>query len=103
MKPICIPCQRFFRCKKNDFPFIECMPITVANPADMSAPALESGAASEVLWTPYKLWNGDKWECEGCGAQIVVGVAQRPIAEHYQPEFQKYVDAIKPQLQVNDC
>lgn len=59
------------------------------------------GVLNADQWRPYKLWAGDKWECEGCGAQIVVGVAQRPIAEHYQPEFAKYATA--SQLQVNDC
>ena len=26
MKPICVPCQRFYRPKKNGFMFIEAMP-----------------------------------------------------------------------------
>jgi hypothetical protein len=61
------------------------------------------GTATPERWRPYKLWNGDKWECEGCGAQIVVGVARQPIAEHYQPEFDKARAYFNPQLQVNDC
>ncbi len=54
-------------------------------------------------WVPYKLWFGDRWECEGCGASIVVGVAQRPLAEHFQPSFAREVAHHAPQLQVNDC
>ena len=96
MKPICIPCKRFFRCKKNDYPFIEAMPIGDAGLA-------EPGTATPEHWKPYKLWLGDKWQCEGCGAQIVVGVAQQPLAEHYRPEFAPAVACYKPELQVNDC
>ena len=97
MKPICIPCQRFFRPKKNDYPFLEAMP-TSPEALPGTAPPGRSGH-----WTPYKLWFGDKWVCEGCGAAIVVGVAERPLAEHYQPEFQQAVALYKPELIVNDC
>ena len=61
------------------------------------------GTATPELWKPYKLWFGDKWECDGCGAQIVVGVAQLPLAEHYQPKFDWLVQQYRPELQVNDC
>ncbi len=27
MKPICVPCQRFFRCTKNGYYFLEMMPM----------------------------------------------------------------------------
>lgn len=96
MKPICIPCQRFFRCKKNDFPFIEGMQSSIT---EVALP----GTGHPDHWKPYKLWFGDKWECEGCGAQIVVGVAKLPLAEHFQPNFELTVEQVKPQLQVNDC
>lgn len=82
-----------FRPKKNDYKFIEGMPIGEALP----------GTATPDKWRPYKLWAGDKWECEGCGAVIVVGVAQRPIDEHYTETFKKNVELFGPQLQVNDC
>jgi hypothetical protein len=94
MKPICVPCQRFFRPKKNGFAFIE------AYPKDGHTPP---GTAMPSEWKPYKLWEGDLWECQGCGAEIVVGAGRLPIAEHYQENFQKAVDAFAPQLQVNDC
>jgi hypothetical protein len=38
-------------------------------------------------WVPYKLWSADLFECPGCGAQIVAAFGERPIAEHYQPEY----------------
>lgn len=78
MSPICVKCEQFFRPKKNDFKFIESM---------------SDGQ-------PYKLWAGDKWACEGCGAEIVVGVARYPIAEHFQPEFAQQVKTHKPELKV---
>ena len=84
MKPICTKCARFFRCVKNDYPFVE---------------GMQAGEGQK----PYKLWFGDRWECEGCGASIVVGVAKKPLAEHYQESFQAVVDRYKPQLQVTDC
>lgn len=96
MKPICVPCQRFFRCEKNDFMFIEGMRIGNTDEA-------QPGTAAPDHWRPYKLWAGDKWKCEGCGTEIVVGVARQPIAEHYQEYFDKAKALYKPQLQVNDC
>lgn len=74
MKPICVPCQTFFRPAKNGFEFIE---------------TFSSGGEAK----PYKLWQGDKWRCPGCGAEIVVGVGASPIAEHYQPDFAAKVEA----------
>ncbi len=62
-----------------------------------------AGNAYPDHWTPYKLWFGDLWRCEGCGAEIVVGVAGRPMAEHYQPGFSELIDRYGPELQVNDC
>jgi len=61
------------------------------------------GSAYSDHWLPYRLWFGDLWECEGCHAQIVVGVAQQPMAEHYQPQFEEVVKRYGAELQVNDC
>jgi hypothetical protein len=94
MKPICVPCQRFYRPKKNGFKFIEGMP--TENHA-------EPGTAEPQKWKPYKLWCGDLWECKGCGAEIVVGTGAHPIAEHYENRFADNVAAHGARLQVNDC
>lgn len=94
LKPICVPCQRFYRPKKNGFVFIEGMPI------DQNA---RPGKETPELWQPYKLWIGDKWKCEGCGNEIVVGVCNRPINEQHKPDFKSDCDAFHPQLTVNDC
>lgn len=98
MKPVCVPCRRFFRMKKSGFYFIEGMPA----PGGPRNP--EPGTAQPENWQPYKLWTGDKWECEGCGAQILAGFGREPIAEHYQPDFAEKVQRLNAnQLQVNDC
>lgn len=95
MKPICIPCQRFFRCVKNGFYFTEGMP----NGRDV-----EPGTAMPDRWQPYKLWSGDKWRCEGCGAEIVSGTGREAIAEHYQDGFGEQAERLGAnQFQVNDC
>lgn len=95
MKPICVPCQRFFQPKKNGFAFIEGHPI-----AGSPAP----GVSEPEKWRPYKLWEGDEWECKGCGAMIVVGCGSNPIAEHYEENFRERVKSFGgDQLQVNDC
>ena len=95
MKPICVPCQRFFRAKQNGFYFIEGMPsVNKALP----------GTLEPEKWKPYKVWVGDLWECEGCGATIVSGVGRGPLSEHYQDDFAACVKRTNAsQLQVNDC
>ena len=95
LKPICVTCQRFFRMEKCGFYFIEGMPKT-----DSPQP----GKAEPESWKPYKLWVGDMWKCQGCGAEIIVGTGRSRIAEHYEADFEKKVKALgASQLQVNDC
>lgn len=98
MKPICVPCQRFFRPKKTGFQFIEGMP-----KPGMVEP-LRRGTEKPEEWEPYKIWSGDLWECRGCGAQIVSGFGASPLFEHYQDNFKEHVRRLgKEALQVNDC
>lgn len=95
MKPVCVPCQRFFRMVKSGFYFIEGMP------TDNDA---RPGTADANKWGPYKIWVGDRWECEGCHAAILSGFGSQPLGEHYQPEFKRLVEETNAaQLQVNDC
>lgn len=94
LKPVCVLCQRFFRPYKNGFNFIEGMP----NGNDV-----QPGLAEPEKWEPYKLWQGDQWECPDCHASIIVGVGSRPISEHYLPDFQDQVDRFGASLQINDC
>lgn len=94
MKPICVPCKRFLRAKKNGFYFLEGM---------QAEDGAQPGTAEPEKWKPYKLWVGDLWECPGCGAQIVSGVGRDRVAEHYQDDFAERVKRHGAEFQVNDC
>jgi hypothetical protein len=96
MKPVCVPCERFYRQKKNGFFFQEGMPVGRDRP--------QPGRAEPDAWKPYKLWVGDLWSCPDCGAEIVVGCAGQPITEHYRHDFAETVKASGgDQLLVKDC
>lgn len=79
MKPVCVPCQRFYRPAKNGFEFTEGMPVANNRP--------QPGLAEPDKWKPYKLWSGDLWRCPDCGNEIIVGVGYAAISEHYQHDF----------------
>lgn len=99
MKPICVPCQRFYRPAKTGYYFIEAMPRPTVD-----GHRAQSGTAEPDAWEPYKVWGGDLWRCEGCGAEIVSGVGHYPVAERHEPDFQAVVDRLTAdQLIVNDC
>lgn len=90
--------------KKSGFYFIEGMPGPTLNEAGERVPPAKPGNEEPERWEPYKLWTGDLWECQGCGARILSGFGREPIAEHYQPDFAQHVANLNAdQLQVNDC
>lgn len=100
MKPVCVPCERFMRPKKNGYHFLEGMPV-IENHG--------TGKGAEG-WAPYKLWMGDLWECPTCKTQIVSGVARQPISEHYLADFSRQLNLYGNQvggahklLLVKDC
>lgn len=97
VKPVCVKCKCFYFPKKNGFKFIEGMPIGGSHSENIR------GYRHPELWEPYKLWNGDLWECPDCGSQIVVGVLGGPISEHYMSSFKEVAEALGATLQVNDC
>ena len=99
LKPICVPCQRFYRMKKSGHYFIEGMP----QPSRSRESPIPPGTEAPENWKPYKLWAGDLWECQGCGHQIISGSGAAPIAEHYQPNFDITVVELGATYQVNDC
>src|SRR5215204_933512 len=100
LKPVCVPCARFFRPERNGYRFTEGMPDgTWPSGLGPTPPGVEHDA----YWQPYKLWVGDLWRCQGCGAEIVVGVVAGPVAEHYQEGFAETRHQGFNQLQVNDC
>lgn len=91
MRPICVPCQRFYFPKKNGVAFTEGMQaISGARPGK-----------NPKGWKPYKLWMGDLWACPSCGTETIVGTGRDCIAEHYQEDFQSKLDSFKPEVQVN--
>jgi hypothetical protein len=85
--PACVKCRRFFHVRKNSVDVMEGMPTSNAH----------------TEWTDYKLWEADLWECEGCGAQIIVGYGQVPIAEHYQSDFARLKALYPPLCRIDDC
>jgi len=96
MKPICVPCHRFFRMKKAGFYFLEGMP-TGPHPT-------AAGLSEAHKWEPYKLWAGDRGECEGCGATILSGFGGAPLAIRHEDDFAEQVRRRRAdQFQVNDC
>jgi hypothetical protein len=52
---------------------------------------------------PYKLWEADLWAYHGCDAEVVVGFAKFPIAEHFQPGFKTILEAAKQNRTCVDC
>lgn len=96
MKPVCVPCQRFYRIHLTGAYFVENMPKPGVHHA-------LPGTQEPFQWQPYKLWVGDLWKCEGCQAEIIVGVSNQPIAEHYQPDFSQRVERLNATLSINDC
>lgn len=81
-KPACAKCGLFFRPKRNGQVFEEGMP----NGFDKQ---VRYTADDGTPWSSYKLWNGDLWECQGCGAQILVGAhPTQPMAEHFHADYE---------------
>ena len=95
LKPICVPCQRFYRPTKNGRVIVEGKPIGPGRPLP--------GTAAPEQWVPYKLWMADEWTCQGCGAKIVVGSGQSPISHDLKPDFNEQIVKYNATLQVNDC
>jgi hypothetical protein len=91
-KPMCVPCQRFFRPRRNGVRVLESKPLG-------SRP--EPGTSQADRWVPYKVWSADLWECQGCGAQIVSGWGHGPMSQDYLPGFEDEVATCG--LIVNDC
>lgn len=63
----------------------------------------QPGTEDAASWGPYKLWCGDLWKCHGCDHEIIVGVGQCPVSEHYLPDFESIKKQCGANYQVNDC
>lgn len=93
-KPVCLPCHRFMRPHRTGFYFTEGMPKTNEAPPGLEAPD---------QWEPYKIWAGDIYKCQGCGAEVITGFGLRPI-ERYEERFDKLRKSLgADKYQVNDC
>lgn len=89
----CVTCRKFFRVKKGGVYFEEGMPL---------GPVQADG--SPERWGPYKLWAADLLECPDCGTQAVMtGPMQRPISEHYMPDYEKVRAVLAPFTRIDDC
>jgi hypothetical protein len=94
LKPVCVPCGRFFKPKKTGTTVIEGMPVGDNVP---------SGIAHKDRWAPYKLWMVDLWECAGCGAQILVGSGRSPLSEQHKDDFAAQTASYNPPHFIYDC
>ena len=82
MRPICAKCRVFFRCKENEV-IIE-----------------EGGSGPD---DPYRVWMADLFECPRCGAEVVSGFGQAPVAHYRQPEFTTIRAALTRLFYADDC
>ena len=96
LKPVCVGCERFMRMKQAGYYFIEGMP------KDSNQSPIGKGADDH--WIPYKVWAGDLWECRTCGHQVISGLGQHPVAEHFEPDFADTIEKTRAdRLMVKDC
>lgn len=95
-KPICVKCQRFYKPKRTGTYFTEQMP----RGPERAPP----GTAAPGKWTPYKVWCGDLWECQGCGNLLIVGTGSKPVRERHDPDFEMERHRLRATgILVNDC
>jgi len=63
--PVCAKCQQDMVCAKNGVAVL-----------DVTGDG-----------TDYKITMADKWKCNICGCEVVVGFAQHALVHHYEPRF----------------
>ena len=47
---------------------------------------------------PYQMWEGDRWSCPKCAAEVVIGFGSYPIGEHFQPDYARRRKAFDPMV-----
>jgi len=87
MKPaVCLKCKLYYKIKKNGVYLTEMMPYTNGE------------------WRPYKIWQGDLWECRGCGHEIVMGWGKRALREHFEEHFEDLrIRTHANEIEIKDC
>ena len=68
-RPVCVKCNTEFRPERNG--------IGLLDMADFG---------------PYRIWEADLYKCPKCGTEIVVSFGHQAISEHYQDEFEGYLN-----------
>lgn len=63
LPPVCVPCARSMRCAQNEFPVRD----------------------KRTEFAPATVWSGDRFECEGCGASVVVGFGRGRVEDPDNP------------------
>jgi hypothetical protein len=43
----------------------------------------------------YKIWQCDIWKCPICGVEVVAGLGQEPIMEHFQGDCWKLLHELQ--------
>ena len=81
MREVCVPCGIEMR--------IETVGVAVLEMATFSGRV-----------GPYKLWMADLMKCPRCGHETVTRYADRPIAEHYQADFEKRLAETRAECRV---
>jgi hypothetical protein len=77
--PICVDCQIEMEPRKNHY-------------------VVEVMAGAE----PYQKIAADKFGCPNCNIEVVVGFANKPLAECWQPEYQTHVTDLKAWCSLKD-
>jgi len=67
-RPICVKCETEFQPFKTGIAVV-----------DMFSSPPE----------PYQIWLADLFECPVCKVQIVSGFADRPLARHFEADFER--------------
>lgn len=51
----------------------------------------KNGVNVEMLakWGSYYKIEADQWVCPKCGKTIIIGFADQPFAEHFQPDYEE--------------
>ena len=74
MKMVCVTCQVEFKSEQNGIWLAEMF------------------LKNEKI---YKLWHADLWKCPGCEKEIVAGLSNQPVSEHFQEDLEERVRLLK--------